>query len=109
MGPAALVIRGGGAGLGRRGALGRPAAGYAPPQGEVCALAPHTLTVRGRDPVGGAPVAIAALRHGPLVLDLRGWLLHLDPPGQVLRRWPLPGTPDKLNGSTALVVTGRAA
>jgi len=73
--------------------------------GEVCALDPQTLAVRGRYVVGGAPVAIVALQGGVLVLDIRGRLLQLDAQGQVTRQWKLAGTPDKLtlNGPNALV------
>lgn len=73
--------------------------------GEVCVLDPETLEVRARHVVGGAPVAIAALPGGVLVLDLQGRLLRLGPDGQVTATWPLPGTPDKLtlNGPLALV------
>jgi hypothetical protein len=73
--------------------------------GEVYVLDPETLEVRGRSVVGGAPVALAALPGGVLVLDLKGRLLRLDADGQVADTWPLPGTPDKLtlNGPLALV------
>lgn len=73
--------------------------------GEVCVLDPETLEVRARHVVGGAPVAIAALPGGVLVLDLQGRLLRLGPDGQVTATWPLPGTPDKLtlSGPLALV------
>jgi len=73
--------------------------------GEVCVLDPETLEVRARHVVGGAPVAMAALPGGVLVLDLRGRLLRLNPGGQVTATWTLPGTPDKLtlNGPLALV------
>lgn len=73
--------------------------------GEVCVLDPDTLSVQARHVLGGAPVAIAAVPGGVLVLDLQGRLLRLDPDGQVTRSWTLPGTPDKLtlSGPLALV------
>lgn len=78
-------------------------------RGELFVLDPRTLAVRRRVALGGAPVALAGLRVGLLVLDVKGRLLRLDARGQVRQVWKLPGRPDKLvlNGSLA-VVTDRA-
>lgn len=78
-------------------------------RGELCLLDPRTLAVRRRVHLGGAPVALAALRGGLLVLDVGGRLLRLDASGAVQQSWKLPGQPDKLvlNGERA-VVTDRA-
>jgi hypothetical protein len=77
--------------------------------GELCLLDPRTLEVRRRVHLGGAPVALAALRSGLLVLDVTGRLLRLDDSGAVRQVWNLPGQPDKLvlNGERA-VVTDRS-
>ena len=78
-------------------------------RGEVCLLDPRTLAVRRRVHLGGAPVALAALHGGLLVLDVKGRMLRLDAGGDVKQSWKLPGQPDKLvlNGERA-VVTDRA-
>ncbi|WP_407572451.1 hypothetical protein [Deinococcus altitudinis] len=78
-------------------------------RGELCLLDPRTLAVRRRVHLGGAPVALAALRGGLLVLDVKGRLLRLNSGGDIQQRWKLPGQPDKLvlNGERA-VVTDRA-
>jgi hypothetical protein len=78
-------------------------------RGELCLLDPRTLEVRRRVHIGGAPVALAALRSGLLVLDVTGRLLRLDDSGAVQQVWKLPGQPDKLvlNGERA-VVTDRS-
>ncbi|WP_424952781.1 hypothetical protein [Deinococcus sp.] len=78
-------------------------------RGELCLLDPATLAVRRRIRLGGAPVALAAVRGGLLVLDVHGRLLRLDLAGRLRMAWKLPGQPDKLvlNGEQA-VVTDRA-
>ena len=74
-------------------------------RGELCLLDPVTLEVRRRVRLGGAPVALAGLNGGLLVLDVQGRLLRLDEAGQAQQVWRLPGHPDKLvlNGDRALV------
>lgn len=73
--------------------------------GELCLLDPDTLAVRARVPLGGMPVALAAVQGGLLALDVTGRLLRLDPAGRVTRSWAVGGHPDKLtvNGDVALL------
>ncbi|MBZ9750513.1 hypothetical protein K7W42_06530 [Deinococcus sp. HMF7604] len=78
-------------------------------RGEVCVLDPDTLAVRRRLPLGGMPVALAAVRDGVLVLDVQGRLLRLRGDLSVAQTWAVGGHPDKLsvNGDVA-VLTDRS-
>lgn len=73
--------------------------------GEVCMLEPQSLDVQKRLKLGGSPVALAYVRNGVMVLDVKGRLLQLNLKGQVVRVWDIPGTPDKLsvNGEWAIL------
>lgn len=84
-------------------------------RGEVILLDRDTLTVKRRVTTGGAPVALAALREGGvLVLDhgtgtRTSVLIWLDAQGQATRRLVLPGHPDKLALSDdSAIVSDRA-